>query len=84
MDECVHRMPTKGQKVHLEYYSETIQIEKESKIPPKRGFFKTLIWGEDPVEKAERVRYLAMEEGRIIILKPIGQGQRKFGQYFAT
>ncbi|CDW89887.1 UNKNOWN [Stylonychia lemnae] len=84
MDECVHRLPRKGQRVHLEYFNEIIQIEKEQKNPPRRGFLKTLIWGEDPADKAERTRFMTMQEGRIIILKEGEKGVRKYGQYFAT
>ena len=82
MDECYHKLFRKGQKYHLEYFDEVITIEKESKNPPRRGFLKTLIWGEDPADKADRTRFLTMQEGSILILKQTTEGKREYGQYF--
>ena len=76
MDMCVHKLTRKGQKVYLGYYSEVILSEKEQKEPSKRGWLKTMIWGEDPAERVARQRYLVIDEGKLLSLKAGEVGSR--------
>lgn len=78
-------MPRKGQKVHLDFFMNTIRTEKEGhKGLKRRGMLKTWIWGEDPADKMERTRFIVLLEGKIITIKQEGESERKYGHYFNT
>ena len=69
LTHCVHRLPLKGQKANLLSYQTLIEIEKEhsNKQAPKKGLFQN--WFKKEVNKNEYVRFMALYENRLVVLK---------------